>query len=141
LLLNQQNQQLDLVGGCNAINSRDLEIGGHVRSPPPLPNYFIQNSLPFGLTTISRLTTIALVCRESGDPISAILNGITLLIADYMRIESQNDSWVTMTQLLLYDGQSCTFRKQRTGSTVPQGMKSSTRHAQLIQKWMKLFFP
>ena len=34
----QQNQQLDLVGGCNAIKSRDLEIWGCVRSPPPLPN-------------------------------------------------------------------------------------------------------
>jgi hypothetical protein len=33
--LSQQNQQLNLVGGCNAVNSRDLEIGGHVRSPPP----------------------------------------------------------------------------------------------------------
>ena len=33
----QQNQQLNLVGGCNAIKSRDLEIRGRVRSPPPLP--------------------------------------------------------------------------------------------------------
>jgi hypothetical protein len=97
------------------------------RSPPPLPNYFIQNSLPFGLTTISRLTTIALICRESGDAISATFNGITLLIANYMRIKSQRNSWVTMTQSLLYDGRGCTFRKQGTGSTVTHGMKSSTR--------------
>ena len=34
----QQNQQLKLVGGCNAIKSRDLKIGGRVRSPPPPPN-------------------------------------------------------------------------------------------------------
>ncbi len=32
-----QNQQLKLVGGCNAIKSRDLKIGDRVRSPPPLP--------------------------------------------------------------------------------------------------------
>jgi hypothetical protein len=69
---------------------------------------------------------LPLICRESGDPISAIFNGITLLIANYMRIKSQSDSRVTMTQLLLYDGQSCTFRKQGTGSAVPHGMKSST---------------
>jgi hypothetical protein len=31
----QQNQQLNLVGGCNALKSRDLKIGGYVRSPPP----------------------------------------------------------------------------------------------------------
>ena len=36
-LFGQQNQQLKSVGGCNAIKSRDLKIGGHVRSPPPLP--------------------------------------------------------------------------------------------------------
>jgi hypothetical protein len=38
--LSQQNQQLNLVGGCNAIKSRDLKIGGRVRSPPPVhPGY------------------------------------------------------------------------------------------------------
>jgi hypothetical protein len=36
----QQNQQLELVGGCNAMKSRDLELWGHVRSPPPLPTIF-----------------------------------------------------------------------------------------------------
>jgi hypothetical protein len=40
-VVSQQNQQLNLVGGCNAINSRDLEIGGHVRSPPPLPKVLL----------------------------------------------------------------------------------------------------
>ena len=35
LALSRQNQQLDLVGGCNAIKSRGLEIWGCVRSPPP----------------------------------------------------------------------------------------------------------
>jgi hypothetical protein len=35
----QQNQQLKLVGGCNAVKSRDLKIGGRVRSPPPLPTH------------------------------------------------------------------------------------------------------
>jgi hypothetical protein len=94
---------------------------------------FIQNSLQFGLTTISRLTTIALICCVSGDPISAVLNGITLLVANHMRIKAQRNSWVTMAQLLLHDGWGCTFRKEGTGSTVTQGMKSSTLHAELLQ--------
>jgi hypothetical protein len=34
-ILNQQNQQLKLVGGCNAINSRDLNLGSRLR--PTLP--------------------------------------------------------------------------------------------------------
>jgi hypothetical protein len=42
---NQQNQQLNLVGGFNAINSRDLEIGGRVRSPSPLPAFFTKDLL------------------------------------------------------------------------------------------------
>jgi|ERR1700688_2159977 len=33
----QQNQQLDLEGGCNAAKSRDLEVWGCFRSPPPPP--------------------------------------------------------------------------------------------------------
>jgi hypothetical protein len=36
-VLSQQNQQLDLEGGCNAAKSRDLEVWGCFRSPPPLP--------------------------------------------------------------------------------------------------------
>ena len=56
--LNQQNQQLDLVGGCNAMKSRDLEIWGRVRSPPPLPISFIRNALLKRLTPIRRLTPI-----------------------------------------------------------------------------------
>ena len=34
--LSQQNQQLKLAGGCNAVNSLDLGIGGRVGRPPPL---------------------------------------------------------------------------------------------------------
>jgi hypothetical protein len=34
----QQNQQLALGGGCNAIYPLDLEFWGRVRSPPNLPN-------------------------------------------------------------------------------------------------------
>jgi hypothetical protein len=65
------------------------------RSAPPLPKPLSYNGLSLRLTAIGRLTTIALVCRESGDPISAMFNSITLPIADYMRIKSQRDSWVT----------------------------------------------
>jgi hypothetical protein len=33
--ISQQNQQLDLEDGCNAINPRDFVVRGRVRPPPP----------------------------------------------------------------------------------------------------------
>jgi hypothetical protein len=43
----QQNQQLDLVGGCNAIIPQDLVVRGSC-SIPPLPKPLIANTLGFG---------------------------------------------------------------------------------------------
>jgi hypothetical protein len=43
MVSSQQNQQLDLVGGCNTFKSRDLEIWGRVRSPPPLPKVLVES--------------------------------------------------------------------------------------------------
>jgi len=41
--ISQQNQQLDLVGGCNALKPRDLELWGRFRSPPPFFSSSVRN--------------------------------------------------------------------------------------------------
>ncbi len=40
----QQNQQLDLAGGCNAVIPQDFVVRGRVRSPPPLPILLLENT-------------------------------------------------------------------------------------------------
>jgi hypothetical protein len=46
--LSQQNQQLNLVGGCNAIKSRDLKIVGRIRSfDPHRPMVFLRHYTAF----------------------------------------------------------------------------------------------
>jgi hypothetical protein len=73
----QQNQQLKLVGGCNAIKSRDLKIGGRVRSPPPLPSQFVFCDLQTQFLTKPFFLTI-----RFNSPVlpNAILDSGTLLI-------------------------------------------------------------
>src|SRR6266404_619702 len=102
-----------------------------VRSPPPLPISFISLHLFLGLTPIHRLTPNELVDCKLFNPCRTMFNGVTLLTADNVRIDSQRYPWVTVPQLLLHDSRCCTVCKQSTGCTMTHGVEPAQWNAQL----------
>ena len=72
-------------------------LGMWVRSPPPLPISFIPQLLFLHLTPIHRLTPIELIHCELLNPRRTVFNCTALLVTYHVRIDSQRDSWVTVT--------------------------------------------
>jgi hypothetical protein len=115
-ILNQQNQQLDSVGGCNAIKSRDLEIGVHVRSPPPLPISSVLNHLAANFNTLS---------IDSTDwTLPKALHYVALRLRYHVRVDLQRCLDVRVSKLALKHGYGNGRFGELGCESVPKGMKA-----------------
>jgi hypothetical protein len=89
------------------------------------------------LTPFQRLTPNKLVHRVLTDACLTILDGIALLIADYVTVDSQCDSRITVAHLLLLRG--CAVCEKGTRCAVTSCMEPAAWNAQLLRQGMKLF--
>jgi hypothetical protein len=86
------------------------------------------------------LPATTLIYCELFDACWAILNSVTLLVADHVPVGSQRDAWVTVPQLLLHHSGCSAVCEQGTGCTMTCRMEPATRNTQLHQQRVKLFF-